>query len=96
MAADIELLGAAEFYEHIRGVRQPEGFSEPASDEQWQAVERLVGEVQLRYMWIIRLRPTEEDSDKFHDWGWVLEIFREFLLVNAGSSQVSRLVFGYG
>jgi hypothetical protein len=94
-ANDFELLSVAEFYEQIRRIRHPDGFSKAVSDEQWQAVEHLIGEVQPRYMWLIRLRLTEDDSDKFHDWGFVLTIFREFLLVNAKSDQVSRLVFGY-
>ena len=92
---DFELLNVAEFYDQIRRIRHPEGFSESASDEQWQAVEQLVGKVQPRYTWLIRLHLTEDDEDKFHDWGFVLTIFREFLLANPKSEQVSRLVFGY-
>jgi hypothetical protein len=92
---DFELLSVAGFYEHVRRIRHPKGFLEAVSDEQWQAVEHLVGEMQPRYVWLIRLRLTEDDSDKFHDWGYVLTIFREFLLVNPRSEQVLRLVFGY-
>ena len=41
------------------------------------------------------LRLTEDDVDKFHDWGFVLSVFREFIFVNPNSENVVRLIFGY-
>lgn len=94
-ANDFQLIDSATFDAQIQRVRQPEGFTEPVSEEQWSAVEDLVTKLKHQYQWLIMLRLTEDDADKFHDWGFVLTIFREFLLANPNSENVVRLVFGY-
>ena|SRR5215217_2036486 len=93
--SDFLLISKTEFYDHIQAIRQPQGFSEPASDEQWQTGERVIAAIQPRYTWIMMLRLTEESEESFHEWGFVLTIFREFLLANPDAEHVSRLVFGY-
>jgi len=92
---DFQFVNASEFHDQVQAIRHPKGFSEPASDEQWQGVELLTSELEKRYSWIIRLRLTDDNVEKFHDWGFVLTIFQEFLLANPNSEEVSRLVFGY-
>ena len=94
-ASDFQLISLDDFYGEIQEIRQPVGFSKAATDEQWQTVELLISRLALQYKWIINLRLTEQDSARFHDWGFVLMIFREFLLANPDSEQVSRLIFGY-
>jgi hypothetical protein len=92
---DFQLVSPGEFHDQVQSIRHPEGFSEPASDEQWRAVELLISELEKRYRWILRLGLTDDNAEKFHDWGYVLNIFQEFLLANPNSEPVSRLVFGY-
>lgn len=92
---DFRLIGAAEFADQVQRVRQPEGFPEPVDSEQWQAVETLVAQLQQKYSWLIALGLTEDDTGRFHEWGYVHSIFREFILANPDSAPVSRLVFGY-
>lgn len=94
-AEDFQVIDSATFDAQIQRVRQPEGFSEPVNDEQWSAVEKLATELKQQYQWLIMLRLTEDDGDKFHDWGFVLDIFREFILANPNSENVVRLVFGF-
>jgi len=94
-ADDFQVIDSNTFYAQIQRVRQPEGFSEPADEEQWSAVENLISRLEPQYQWLIMLRLTEEDDDRFHDWGFVLTIFREFILANPNSENVARLIFGY-
>lgn len=91
---DFELLSVDEFYQRIQEIRQPEGFSEPATDDQWRQVGDLLAKVQPQFKWLIGLRLIETDEERFHDWGFVLGIvFREFLLTNPNSERAYRLVF---
>ena len=91
---DFELLSVEEFYERIQEIRQPEGFTEPADDEQWRQVGDLLAKIQPKYEWLIQLRLNEKSEERFHDWGFVLGIvFREFFLANPQSETAYRLVF---
>jgi hypothetical protein len=92
---DFELITPQRLAEEVDAIRQPPGFTEPASDEQWQPVQSLLSEVCSRSTWIFMLRLTENDRDRFHDWGFVLLVFREFLCASPDSDSVDRLVFGY-
>jgi hypothetical protein len=94
-ADDFQIIDSDTFYTQIRRVRQPEGFDEPANEEQWSAVENLISKLEPQYQWLIMLRLTEDDVDKFHDWGFVLSVFREFIFANPNSENVVRLIFGY-
>jgi hypothetical protein len=94
-ANDFQVIDSVTFDAQIQCIRQPEGFSEPVNKEQWSAVENLVSKLEHQYQWLIMLRLTEEDEDKLHDWGFVLTIFREFILANPNSENVVRLVFGF-
>ena len=92
---DFSLLTVDEFYEDIQSIRQPPEFSEPVSDAQWRAVADRLKTIQPNFEWLIKMRLTETDTDRHHDWGFVLTIFREYLFANPNSPQVSRLTFGY-
>ena len=94
-ADDFSLVSIDEFYQDIQTIRQPAGFDEPVSDDQWRDVGDRLAAIQPKFEWLIRLRLTEEDSEKFHDWGFVLDIFREYLLANPNSPRVARLTFGF-
>lgn len=94
-STNFQLLDSDTFFAQIHHIRQPEGFFEPVDEEQWHTVEELVTELERQNQWLIMLNLTEDDTDKFHDWGFVLTIFREFLLANPNSENVVRLVFGY-
>ena len=94
-ANDFQVIDSDTFYAQIVRVRQPEGFNEPADEEHWIAVENLISKLEAQYQWLFMLRLTEDDADKFHDWGFVLWVFREFILANPHSENVARLVFGY-
>jgi len=93
-AADFVVLSPTEFRRRVSEIRQPDGFAEPASDEQWAPVEALVADISGRCTALYMLRLTEQDHERFHDWGYVLTIFREFICVEPDLS-VTRLVFGY-
>jgi hypothetical protein len=94
-AGDFVLLNPVEFYEDLQTIRQPSNFQEPVSDAQWTAVEDRLERLRSESEWVIKLRLTEIDSDRFHDWGRVLDIFREYLFANPNLSGVTRLTFGY-
>jgi hypothetical protein len=94
-ADDFQVIDSDSFYAQIQSARQPEGFAEPVDEEQWSAVENLISKLEPQYQWVIMLRLTEKDVDKLHDWGFVLDIFREFILANPNSENVTRLVFGF-
>jgi hypothetical protein len=93
--ADFELITPQRFWQEVSAIRQPEGFTSAASDEQWQAVQQLASEVSGGSAWLFILRLTEKDSSRFHEWGGVLFIFREFLCASPDTGFVERLVFGY-
>ena len=92
---DFRLLAVEEFYEDVQSIRQPPNFLEPVSDDQWRDVGDRLKMIQPNFEWLIKLRLTEIDTNKHHDWGFVLTIFREYLFANPNSAQVSRLTFGY-
>jgi hypothetical protein len=94
-ADDFQVIDSDTFYAQIQRVRQPEGFDEPANEEQWSAVENLINQLQPKHQWLIMLRLTEDDAGKFHDFGFVLWVFREFILANPNSENVARIVFGF-
>lgn len=94
-SSDFQLIDSTELDEQIQSIRQPEGFFEPATEEQWRAVKDFINELKNQYQWFIMLRLTETDEDKFHDWGCVLTICREFIFANPNSENVVRVVFGY-
>lgn len=93
--SDFELVSTEEFHSLIEAIRKPDEFSSAATDDQWQPVKQLAAEVAARNQWCFVLRPNENDFDRFHDWGSVLEVFREFVFANPGSETIERLVFGY-
>jgi hypothetical protein len=41
------------------------------------------------------LRRDQRDRELFHEWGYVLTVFREFLFVGAERDGVERFVIGY-
>jgi hypothetical protein len=94
-ADDFQVVDSDTFYAQIRSLRHPEALDMPATEEQWAAVENLISELKSQYRWLFILRLTEDDADKLHDWGFVLWVFREFVLANPNSENVARLVFGY-
>lgn len=93
--SDFELVTPQSFQELVAAIPQTSGFTEPPSSEQWQAVQRLVSEVSSRHTWLFSLRFTEDDQSRFHEWGFVLTIFREFICASPDSEFAERLVFGY-
>lgn len=94
-AIDFQLIDSDTFYEQVQRIRQPEGFTETPDTEQWSAVEELITKIERQNQWLIMLNLTEDNADKFHEWGFVLTIFREFLMANPNSENVVRLVFGF-
>lgn len=93
--SDFELITPQRFQEMIAAIAQPSGFTTPPSAEQWQAVQRLASDVSSRCAWLFMLRLTEDDRDRFHDFGFVLTIFREFICASPDTEFAERLVFGY-
>lgn len=93
--SDYELITPQRFLDEIAAIRTTEGFTSPPTDEQWHAVQSLASVVANRCAWFYKLRLTEDDSDRFHDWGFVLTIFREFICASPDSEFAERLVFGY-
>ena len=91
--SDFVLITAPEFRAKVAEIRQPEGFYEPASNEQWIPVEALVSEQCDRSIAIYMLRFTEEDRERHHDWGWIYHVFREFICVQSNLT-ITRVVFG--
>ena len=93
--SDFELVTPQRFQELIALINQSPAFTEPPSKGQWQSVQSLVSEMINRHKWLFRLCLTENDQDYFHDFGFILLIFREFIFANPNSEFVERLVFGY-
>ena len=88
-------ISSSEFAAHLRALRQPDGFTSPADDDQWRAVENAASELERNHSWLIMFRLTEQHREKFHEWGSVLDIFREFLFANPHSERLSRFIIGY-
>jgi hypothetical protein len=91
---DFVALNETEFRRQVASIRHPQGFSEAASDYQWRPIEMLVSDVCRGSVAIYMLRFTEQSRDRFHDWGHVLYVFREFLCL-APDLSATRIVFGY-
>jgi hypothetical protein len=64
-------------------------------DEKWQPLEKLVSRICSRNCWFFKLRLTEKDKECFHEVGWILGLFREFICASPNSEIVERLVFGW-
>ena len=93
--SDFELITPQHFQDLIAAIPETSGFTESPTDDQWQAVQYLVSEVSSRHKWLFGLRLTEDSQECFHDWGFVLSIFREFICASPDSEFAERLVFGY-
>ncbi|MGA2498716.1 MAG: hypothetical protein ABSH20_13305 [Tepidisphaeraceae bacterium] len=93
---DFQLISTSQFAMELRAIRQHEDFGSPVDDTQWQAVEYVTSKLEQHSKWLIALRLTEKHREKFHDWGFVLWLFREFLFANPNSDRLSRCVFGRG
>jgi hypothetical protein len=93
-ASDFVHITPLEFRSRISEIRQPAGFAEPVCYEQWRPVEALVSDLCSRCVAIYMLRFTEVDRDRLHEWGSVLDVFREFICVERDLT-VTRIVFGY-
>jgi hypothetical protein len=92
---DFDLVTPEQFRAQVATIRQPKGFFEPASDQQWEPIEKLVSDLSQGSVKIFALQRTEADKSLFHDWGFVLHIFREFVCVSPNPTVIDRLVFGY-
>lgn len=92
---DFCLLSPEQLAATVATIRQPEDFTSPADDAQWQVVEQVTSSLARSHQWIFALRLTEEDRDHWHEWGFVLTIFREFLFADPGSNRLERCIFGY-
>lgn len=90
---DFVLVGKSEFLSRVHEARRPPGFSEQASDDQWDRVSQVAQELCTRSEWLFYLRRTETSTELFHDWGFVLgAVFREFLAASPSSRSLHRLV----
>ena len=87
---DFQLISPDQFAAAFQAIRQPEGFTSPANDTQWHAVEEVTSRLVNTNRWILMLRLTEKDSDHLHDWGFVFTVFREFLFANPDSDHLFR------
>lgn len=90
---DFELVSPQRFEELFEAIRYIE--VEPVSDIQWLQVRKLVSEIHDRNSWFFRLRLTEDDFDRHHEFGNILGVFREFICASPDSDFAERLVFGY-
>jgi len=91
---DFVPISLPEFRAKVAQIRRPIEILEPASDEQWKPVESLVSDLCDRTIAIYMLRFTEVDRNRFHDFGWIHRIFREFICVQ-NDLTITRVVFGY-
>jgi hypothetical protein len=41
------------------------------------------------------LKATERNTELFHDWGFVLTVFREFLFIGSERDRLQRFIIGY-
>ena len=92
---DFRLIDSSQFAVELESIRRQEQFDSPPDDNQWQAVREVTSNLERTSKWIIALRLTEQDREKFHDWGFVLWLFREFLFGNEGCDRLGRCIFGY-
>jgi hypothetical protein len=93
--ADFVSLSSSEFLNELRTLCQPDGFTSAADNDQWRALEHAASEFERNHSWIIMLCLTEKHCERFHEWGSVLYIFREFLFANPYSERLSRFIVGY-
>lgn len=89
-----EPIAKTEVLERLRAICFCSG-SHPVSSDQWRELERLAMEVISRNELAFELSLSVQDTEIQHDWGWVLEIFHEFIFANKQSKQIERLVIGY-
>jgi hypothetical protein len=92
-AGDFVPLAEAEFGEYLESVRLSD---RPAEDEAERAkiLSQLCGAREGGRRCFV-LRRDERDRELFHEWGYVLTVFREFLFVGAERDGVERFVIGY-
>ncbi len=94
--SDFELISVQQFEKEIDAIRHfDDETSGTLPDEKWLPVQQLASQICKRNNWIFKLRLTEENKDQFHDCGWVLTIFREFIFGNPDSKSMERLIFGW-
>jgi len=96
LISDFELISIQRFEKEIDAIRHfADEIFGPLPEEKWQPVRQLAFRICERNSWIFMLRLTEENKDRFHECGWVLDIFREFVFANPNSEIIERLVFGW-
>ena len=92
-AIDFVPLQKSELGQYLEGVR----FSDSPSDqvtEQAKMMPYLLAAFEGDQRCFV-LRRDERNRDLFHDWGYVLWIFREFLFVGPERDGVERFIIGY-
>lgn len=92
--SDFELISRQKLEEDVRAIRHLDEIGGPVSDEKWESLEKLLERICSRNRWLFSLRLTEKDKSRFHDAGFVLVLFREFIFANPDSEFIERLVFG--
>ena len=92
--ADFELISRQVFKEEIKAIRYLSDFAEVVPDEKWEPLEKLVERIYNRNSWFFSLRLTEKNKSHFHESGFVLDFFREFICASPNSEFIERLIFG--
>ena len=92
-AGDFVSLPEDELEEYLESVRLSDRPGEDAT-ERAKMLSHLRGAYKEGRRCYV-LRRDERDKDLFHEWGYVLFIFREFLFVGPEQDGVERFVIGY-
>lgn len=90
---DFEALKADDLEAYLQSIELSE---KPGEDEAQRR--KLWGELQKPFQSKLRcyaLKPNERSKERFHDWGFVLLIFRELLFVGPQRDRLERYVVGY-
>jgi len=95
LESDFEPISRDQFRARIAAIRQTEGFAVKVPREEWDPVEKIVGIIADRNTSFYALRFTEKDKPLRHEWGSVLELFREFICFPEEYGVMDRLIFGY-
>ena len=93
--SDFEQINQEQFLFHIGAIRHPTEWETAVPHDQWDCALELACQIASRNTWCFRLVPNETCGDRFHDWGYVLDLFREFIFSNPNTKTIERLIFGY-
>lgn len=91
--SDFIRISEEKFREYIKNIYEDKEFSEEPNRDQKSTVDNFLENIQKSEIYALNL--NENNKDKIHETGWILILFKEFLIIDKTNSYIYQIIFGY-